>query len=118
MARRYYCNIEGLEANWIEVSERWTRREAVDYGTGRGTDHEFLWLRRKVVACHLVKDEVSLTDPEALAPEWFDDADLRLWGFVCGVLGQTLRDLRTLGNMSGRLWLPTTAVALNPANPS
>lgn len=112
MARRYYCTIEGLEDNWVEVSERWTRREAVTYAETRTTEDEFAWLRRKVVACHLAKEGAVLTDPAALTPDWFDDADLRLWGFVCGVLGLTLRDLRTLGNMSGRLRLPTTAVAL------
>jgi hypothetical protein len=110
MPRRYTCNIEGLDGNWVEVSDHWTRREVAEYMTTTTPEDEFTWLRRKVVAIRLEVGETLIVSPDELKVAAFDDADLRLWGFVCGVLGLSIRDLRALGNASGRLRLPSVAV--------
>ncbi|GIV82786.1 MAG: hypothetical protein KatS3mg051_2140 [Anaerolineae bacterium] len=111
MARRYYCDIEGLEENWVEVDERWTRREFDQLFEPEYNEQWLDWLHRKVVACHIRAGDVVLDDPGELTEEALLDADLRLWGFLGGVLIRAAVDLRNLGNVSGRLWSATSGAA-------
>lgn len=103
MARRYYCDIDGLTDNWVDVSEVWTRREFDQVFESAYAESWQEWVGRKVVACNIRAGDGVITDPALLTDEVLADADLRLWGFLGGVLIRAAVDLRNLGNVSGRL---------------
>lgn len=103
MARRYFCDIEGLTENWVDVSEVWTRREYDLVFEAAYQENWMEWFGKKATACHIVAGEVVLTDPAVLNDETLADADLRLWGFLGGVLVRAAWELKNLGNASGRL---------------
>jgi len=114
---RYYCDMDGLGDNWIEVSPSWTRREVREMHEAEGPEFMDIW-RRKVTACHLEKqDGEPITDPSIVTEDVLDDLDLRLLGFVGGVLSQATLDLRTLGNVSGRLSSNGKEPTMKPARP-
>lgn len=89
MPVRVSCSTEGLEENWIEVTEVWTRRELTDFMTQKGQPFLDLFAA-KVTAVHLVRmDGTVLTDP-ANVLLGRDELDLRLFRFpVSAVLEAT-----------------------------
>lgn len=89
MPVRVSCSTEGLEENWVEVSDRWTRKELVDFLTLKG--QPFLdMFAAKVTACHLVRADGTVLDDPANVLLRRDDLDLRLFRFpVSAVLEAT-----------------------------
>lgn len=95
--------VEELEANWLDVSEHWTRKELLEYVSipiplMPASD---LWAR-KVTACHLVSGERVIDDP-AMLKEVYDDLDLRLVRFVATAPLEVTGYLLALGEASKRL---------------
>ena len=104
---RFNCALAGLEDNWVEIAENWTRKEVAEWRKA-DTDATVLeWLRHKVTACSIAtEDGDPITDPAQLTVEMMDErVDLRLIGFLGAVLFQALQELVTLGPFSGRLSL-------------
>lgn len=108
---KFYCDIEGLKDNWIGVSEKWTQRESkeADAAMGEGWTAYLSFLSRKVEACNLITSDTTIETFADVTETVLDDMDLRLVGFVGGILQQTVARLRALGNVSARVSLPTTA---------
>lgn len=108
MAIKFFCDIEGMEANWIEMSDRWTQAEAkaAEEAMGGGWSDYLGYLKTKVSGCSLQAGDVLLTDFGDVTEQALDLMDLRLVGFVGGILQQTTMRLRALGNASARVSSP------------
>ncbi len=103
MALRYYCDIPGLEDNWVEVSEVWTLREVRAMLAATGDEYYDL-LHGKIEACHIERlGGEAITDPADITDEALEDVDLRLVDFLGGALPRAVEHLRSLGPTSGRL---------------
>lgn len=102
MAIRVECSTPGLEENWIEVAEVWSRGELAQYTTLKGDEFVALW-RRKVTGCNFVTVEgEAITDPK-LIHDRLDDLDLRLVGFITSAPIEATNYLLALGEMNRRL---------------
>jgi len=115
MAMRFECSAEGFERNWIEVSERWTRRE-VEAVVSTSVDADYIdILRQKTTAVHL---ELATGDvietPEALTYEALMDADELLLGWLGYALPTAIAQRRLLGNASLRLSSNSSGIAAAP----
>ena len=110
---RFYCEIDGFENNWIEIKSVWNRAEEKKLLQVMEPELYFELLRDKSEACHIeLPDGTVITDVNELTEDALgDDIDLRLWGFVVGVLFRAREHLRNLGNMSARLSSNTNAVS-------
>lgn len=110
MPLRFHPEIEGLTHCWVEIEDRWTRREVRELMERDDEATMVKFLRAKVTGCHLERGDgqppVTTTD-ELIAN--LDDLDLRLIDFIGTVLIQAAAILRTLGNLSGRLGSPGSA---------
>jgi hypothetical protein len=110
MAIRVECSTPGLEENWVEVSDVWTRGELRDYTAKKGDEFVALW-RAKVTACNFVtaKGE-AITDP-LLVHDRLDDLDLRLLGFITTAPLEATSYLLALGEVNKRLSSAGTVTA-------
>lgn len=102
MPIRVECSTPGLEDNWIEVAEVWTRQELAEYLTAKGPPFVALFVQ-KVTACHMVQpDGTVITDP-ATALELRDTFDLRLVRFPTAAVLEATDYLLGLGEVNKRL---------------
>ena len=104
---RFHCTLDGLEENWVEIAENWTRKEVAEWRKADTDAVVTRWLRHKVTACFIATEEGDpITDPAQLTVEMINErVDLRLIGFLGVVLFQALQELVSLGPFSGRLSL-------------
>lgn len=105
---RIECTTEGFEGTWVEVSDRWTRREFKELLDSEGDD----WLETfhvKVDACNIETDGEPITDPAMVTEDTLDDVDMQVLGFLGTVLFEAAAHLRSLGFMSGRISLNGSA---------
>lgn len=118
MPIRVECSTPGLEANWIEVDEVWTRRELREFVTLRGAPFLELWVR-KVTACHIEwpDGDVVVTDP-AEVPAAHDDLDVRLLGWLSSAVLVATEHILSLGEASARLSSDGVGVAVPKMNPT
>lgn len=107
---RYECDIAGLESDYIELSDSWSRAEVRAFWamTSRdGADYGAL-MRRKLIALHLTcVDAEPLTTVEQFTEDNLEMLDMRAFQWLSfvpvahvtrlGTLGETTR-LRLFGN--------------------
>ena len=108
MAVRIDCTADGFEDTWVEVSDRWTRREFKALLESEGDE----WLdifHKKVTGCHIQTSGDPLTSPAAITEDSLDDVDMEIVGFLSTVLLEAVSHLRSLGFMSGRVSLNSDA---------
>lgn len=101
MPIRVYSEAAGLDACFVEVSERWAVRELAEVYGGRDA-----WLaifQRKVTDCHLLTAEGEAIDDPAQILERFDDLDMRLARLVNTSLSNVIDFLATLGEANKRV---------------
>lgn len=117
---RYTCDIPGFEDNYIELSERWTRREMATSRTATG-DAYFALLQRKVTAIYLSRvDEATgnpidpIDNPSAFTTEAVDAVDYMVWRWVAYAVRRGLDDLYSLGEESARRWSSALDTATAP----
>lgn len=111
MGIRVECTTPGLEGNWIEVDDVWTRKELQAFVSLQGEGFWALW-GRKVMACHLVLADGGVVSDPAAVGLVLDDLDLRLLRWLSnGVLTAT-QYLLNLGEGSARLLLDGVGVAV------
>ena len=103
MPIRVECTTPGLEANWLEVSDAWTRRESKEFTSLQGPPFIAMW-QQKVTGCHLVTGEMVIDDPHQVHDQ-LDDLDLRLMRFVTTAPLEVLTYLVMLGEANKRLSL-------------
>ena len=102
MAVRIECTAEGFEGTWVDVSERWTRREFKEMLESDGAE----WLdtfHKKVTACNIETGGEPITNPQSVTEDMLDDVDMQVLGFLGTVLLEAVAHLRSLGFMSGRV---------------
>lgn len=101
---RFSCTIDGLEANWIEFSDVWTRNEGVDLLTRNNEEAVNAYLAKKCVACYVEQlDGPAVTDPKQLTWEWLGDIDVRIHRFIIRALFSAYSESVSLGNGSAQL---------------
>lgn len=99
------CTTPGLEACFVQLTDRWTRTDIASlFQPG---EQPALW-RRKVIACHLAlaTTDDPITDPAALYDEQGDlhpDLDVRLVNFVAAALVLAADSVAILGKANARL---------------
>jgi len=100
---RFTLAVDGLEANWIEFKDFWTRREGKElYELGEAEAFN-KFVACKCLACHLEDTAGQVIDePAKLTYDALDDADARVFGFVVRSLYQSYREQVNLGNASAR----------------
>lgn len=108
MAIKFYCDIDDLGENWIEMSDRWTHAEAkaAEEAMSGGWADYLAYLAKKVEGCSLKAGGAILTNFADITESTLDMMDLRLVGFIGGILQQTTMRLRALGNASARVSSP------------
>ena len=106
---RFICNIAGLEQNWVEFSDVWTRREDTDLFSLPEQEGFSKYFARKCTACHI--EQVGgepITDPAQLTYDGLNDVDLRVFGFLAGSIYIACRSSQRLGNASALLSTATS----------
>jgi len=105
---RISCSVEGLESAWVDVTEvGWTTRQLDELRTMNGADTLDM-LQRKLTACELpTVDGEPVTDPAQITAH-LDSFDLRLLGFLGGVLFDAAPLIRGLGFFTGRRSMPSS----------
>jgi hypothetical protein len=99
---RLYCDIEGLQDNWVDVADAWTRKEFRQMVESDGADFLEMF-HAKVTGCHIESGDESIDDPAGITEDALDDIDMRLVGFLGSVLVTACVGLRSLGNVSARM---------------
>ena len=98
---KYTCDIPGLEDNFIELSDSWSRREVRDFYQFKDTEYLAL-LQSKLVACHLARPGAEpLTEPVAFDADVMDTLDMRIVHWVAGV---PVAHVAGLGNLGEAPW--------------
>lgn len=101
---KFTCNLPGLEANWVEFSDVWTRREGKELFTLPEKQAFDKYFPLKAIACHLEQvDGEPLTNPQTITYEALDDVDARVFGFVARALFNAYTEQQLLGNASALL---------------
>ena len=103
---RWTCTVEGFSDTWIEVDDRWTRRETESV-ENTADETYLLLLRAKTTACHIQAGDGYIESAAELTEENLLDADEAVWGFLGRVLPYTIAQRRFLGNASLRPSLPS-----------
>ncbi len=101
---RIECDLPGLEGNWIEISDKWTQREAVAMMDAADASFYSL-LQSKCVAVHIMAGDTLISAPDQLDAEHLLDADVAIIGWLGTVMPIAVARRRTLGNASARLSL-------------
>lgn len=105
MPLRIDCTTPGLEACFVEVSERWTRAD-IAAAFQPGIPFAAVW-RRRVTACALAcVDGALLTDPGEVCDDdgvLHPDLDVRLVSFPDAALMLAINEIASLGKANARL---------------
>lgn len=105
---RYECDIPGLEDNFIELSDGWTRKEVRSFWEFQGAEYLALVLS-KLIACHLTRPgQEHVTQPVALTSDLLDELDIRLVHWVSSVPVKHVSELGSLGEACGRRLFAST----------
>lgn len=98
----YQCDIPGLEDNFIELSDFWSRREVRDFYTFKDESYLAL-LQSKLIACRLSRPgALPLTEPVAFDADMMDALDMRIVYWVATVPVAHVAGLGNLGNALAR----------------
>lgn len=117
MPVRVQCTTPGLEGNWVEFSDVWTRKELQDYMGLRGGEFVALW-QRKVTAIHIETPAGEvITDPLELHQR-LDDVDIRMLTFATDAGIDATAHLLTLGEANRRLSFAGDAAAQTTTTPA
>lgn len=110
MAIRVECATPGLEANWIEVDEVWTRKELQAFVSLQGEAYWALW-GRKVTDCYIALHDNGAIDDPAMMGLLLDELDLRLLRWLSSAVLMATNHLLSLGEASALLSLDGVGVA-------
>lgn len=116
---RYQCEIEGLNRSYIEIKDQWTLKERrLYYEKDDAVSKEILC--RKIVSVWI---EAVDAPPIASVDEMLDDerwecVDVRIQGWLAGVVAGHLRWLNSLGFTTGLRRLDTTGETSTQTKPS
>lgn len=98
---RLQCNIEGFEQCYIELSDRWTRRELRDFYTTRVDDAAGL-IQKKITAIYIeCADGEHIATADQLTEERLEQVDVQVYTWLPGAIMMGLRELENLGFRKG-----------------
>lgn len=99
---KYTCDIEGLEHNFVELSDVWSRKQAVAF-LSADSDEYLNLLKAKIVAMSLdCVDGEPITDASALTNNALDDIDMRVFHWLKIIPRGHVQNILNLGEASGR----------------
>lgn len=101
---RIDCDVPGYEHCYIEMSERWTRREMRDFWQLQGEEYLAL-IARKTVSLRLQVSDLGgdlLTDPADLTEAALDRLDYLLFSWFNTVPIIAVQELQRLGEATRR----------------
>ena len=100
---RIECTAPGLERNWVDVADLWTRRDTTEMYAAQGEAFYEL-LRRRLVACHVeLTTGQAIDTPAGITTDAIQDADEAVLGWLGVVLPIALAKRRALGEASARV---------------
>lgn len=99
---RYECTIPGHEANFVELSDHWTRGDVRQYFALKG-DEYMDFVRSKIVTIHLqMEDGTAIDTPEKFVNDNIDNVHLHVWRWVGMAIQKGVDDLYALGEVNAR----------------
>lgn len=115
MKVRLECTAPGLEGNWIDLAEVWTRAEMREWViaamAGMVLERHAEMVERKLLAVHVsLPDGTLITDAKTLIAR-FDDLDMRLVSWLATGISQAINELAELGKTQKRLLFDGVEVA-------
>jgi hypothetical protein len=107
MGQKYFCDIEGNEDIFIEVTDAWTVKEMRALADSEEKEY-FEIFQKKVEAMHLrdVSGNV-FTNPKDFNLDILENFDVAVAGFIGSILPIHVRKRRNLGGMKVRQSSPT-----------
>lgn len=115
---RLQCTIEGFEHCFVELSDRWTRKEMRAFRSA-GTEEAMALLKRKITGVYLeCADGQHITAPDQMTDERLDEVDSQVYLWIPGALMVGLRELENLGFRAGLRRLGTTGETSTQTKPS
>lgn len=113
MAIRIECTIDGLDDNWLQLSDTWSRREMRAWYTAVLQADESTWLpilQSKLLGVHMrLIDGTPIADADALI-EQLDNMDVRLARWLPHSVLGALVEMLALSESSRRILLNGAAV--------
>lgn len=113
MAIRIECTIDGLDDNWLQLSDTWSRREMRAWYTAVLQADESTWLpilQSKLLGVHMrLIDGTLIADANALI-EQLDNMDVRLTRWLPHSVQGALVEMLALSESSRRILLNGAAV--------
>jgi hypothetical protein len=111
----YKCDIPGLEDNFIELSDSWSRKEVRSFWELKD-DVYLALLQSKLIACHLARPgDTPITEPVAFTAEVLDTLDWRIVRWASTVPVAHVQALGELGEALGRRLFGSTAEPVHDA---
>lgn len=105
---RLQCTIPGFEHCFVELSDRWTRKEMRTFRSA-GTEEAMTLLKRKIVGVYLeCADGQHITAPDQMTDERLDEVDSQVYLWIPGALMVGLAELENLGFRTGLRQFATT----------
>jgi hypothetical protein len=102
MSVRVVSTIPDFEECYVDVSEKWTRKEREAY-LAANDEQTFDMIRNKVEACHLILTDGTFCNvPAEINEDVVNNMDVRLVGFLSGSLNAAYQHLSSLGFRSAR----------------
>lgn len=115
---RLQCNIPGFEHCYLELSDRWTRKEMREFRTERISDQMKLFMS-KIVGVHLdCADGNHITAPDQMTDERLDEVDSQVYLWMPGAIMVGLREIENLGFRTGLRQFATTGETSTQTKPS
>ena len=113
MAIRIECTIDGLDDNWLQLSDTWSRREMRAWYTAVLQADESTWLpilQSKLLGVHMrLIDGTPIADADVLI-EQLDNMDVRLTRWLPHSVLGALMEMLALSESSRRILLDGAAV--------
>lgn len=113
MAIRIECTIDGLDDNWLQLSDTWSRREMRAWYTAVLQADESTWLpilQSKLLGVHMrLIDGTPIANADALI-EQLDNMDVRLTRWLPHSVLGALVEMLALSESSRRILLNGAAV--------
>ncbi len=115
---KYDCDIPGLEHNFIELRDDWSRGQVREFWTAKGEEYIAL-IAKKITAAHLdVPDGEPLTSGEQLTVDALDTVDSRVFQWFMVVPVAHVQALGDMGEAARRRLLSSTGESTAPTTDS
>lgn len=98
---RFDCPVHGFEDNFVEITERWSRKDVRNFYELKGEEY-LSHLRTKIVSINLGS---SVQSPEDFTSEKIEDVDMQVWKWFSTAVNLALDTLYSMGEEIASRWL-------------